>query len=336
MVKEDVVDQQNYIPESEAAKMAAEANTLGVAIIGAGPAGMTAALYAARAGLDAVMFERIGFGGQLAQTEMVENYPGFPEGVNGFELAYAMKQQAEVFGAGYIGEEVIGVDFSRTPKVIKTSFGSYEANAVIIASGARARKLGLPLEADLQGKGVSYCATCDGNFFKDKVVAVVGGGNTAVADAIYLSRICKKVYLIHRRDTLRATAIYNDRLSELPNVDILWNAEVRQLIAEDGKLAGIRVERTHEHEMISIPLSGLFIAVGNEPNSEFLKDSVSLDASGYVQTDESGKTDLPGVYAAGDVRTKSLRQVATAIGDGAIVAEDAAEYLATLPLHGID
>ncbi|MEY8562370.1 thioredoxin-disulfide reductase [Eggerthellaceae bacterium 3-80] len=329
------MDTQNLIPESAAAKTAATANTLGVAIIGAGPAGMTAALYAARAGLDAVMFERIAPGGQLAQTEMVENYPGFPEGINGFDLAFAMKQQAEVFGAGYIGEEVTGLDLNRNPKIITTAFGSYEAHAVIIATGARAKKLGLPLEADLQGKGVSYCATCDGNFFKDKVVAVVGGGNTAVADAIYLSRICKKVYLIHRRDTLRATAIYNDRLAELPNVDILWSSEVRQLLAEDGKLAGIRVERTKENEMVSLPVSGLFIAVGNEPNTEFLQGSITLDGSGYVQTDEFGKTEIAGVYAAGDVRTKSLRQVATAIGDGAVVAEDAAEYLATMPLDGI-
>uniref|UniRef100_UPI0022E720C4 NAD(P)/FAD-dependent oxidoreductase n=1 Tax=Eggerthella sinensis TaxID=242230 RepID=UPI0022E720C4 len=191
-------------------------------------------LYAARAGLNAVLFERIAPGGQLAQTEHMENYPGFPEGTNGFELAFSMKQQADRFGVNNVGEEVVGVDFTQNPKVLTTAFNEYRAKSVIIATGARPRKLGLELEDDLQGRGVSYCATCDGNFFRDKEVMVVGGGNTAAGDAIYLSRICKKVYLVHRRDKLRATAIYHKRLEDLPNLEFVWNAVPRKLVADEA------------------------------------------------------------------------------------------------------
>lgn len=299
-----------------------------VAVIGAGPAGLTAGLYAARAGLNAVVFERISPGGQLAQTEHMENYPGFPEGANGFELAFAMKQQADRFGVNHIGEEVLGVDFTQDPKVLKTAFNEYRAKSVIIATGARPRKLGLELEEELQGRGVSYCATCDGNFFRDKEVMVVGGGNTAAGDAIYLSRICKKVYLVHRRDKLRATAIYHKRLEDLPNLEFVWNAVPRKLVADEGKLAGVRVEVLTTGEERDIPVDGLFVAVGTEPNTEFLEGALTLDETGYVVADETGATDVPGVYVAGDVRTKALRQVVTAVADGALCAEEAAEYLA--------
>ncbi|WP_415997257.1 NAD(P)/FAD-dependent oxidoreductase, partial [Gordonibacter pamelaeae] len=220
----------------------AQEKAIDVAVIGAGPAGLTAGLYAARAGLEAVVFERIAPGGQLAQTEHMENYPGFPDGTNGFELAFSMKQQADRFGVRNVGEEVLSVDFTQNPKVLKTAFNEYRANSVIIATGARPRKLGLELEEELQGRGVSYCATCDGNFFRDKTVMVVGGGNTAAGDAIYLSRICKKVYLVHRRDKLRATAIYHKRLEDLPNLEFVWNAVPRKLVADEGALAGVRVE----------------------------------------------------------------------------------------------
>ena len=195
----------------------AQEKAIDVAVIGAGPAGLTAGLYAARAGLEAVVFERIAPGGQLAQTEHMENYPGFPDGTNGFELAFSMKQQADRFGVRNVGEEVLSVDFTQNPKVLKTAFNEYRANSVIIATGARPRKLGLELEEELQGRGVSYCATCDGNFFRDKTVMVVGGGNTAAGDAIYLSRICKKVYLVHRRDKLRATAMTSLSRKKLPS-----------------------------------------------------------------------------------------------------------------------
>lgn len=307
---------------------APDADVIDVAVIGAGPAGLTAGLYAARAGLDVVLFERISPGGQLAQTEHMENYPGFPEGTNGFELAFAMKQQADHFGTRNIGEEVTGVDFTQNPKVLTTAFGTYRAKSVIIATGARPRKLGLPLEEELQGRGVSYCATCDGNFFRDKEVMVVGGGNTAVGDAIYLARICKKVYLVHRRDKLRATAIYHKRLEDLPNLEFVWNAVPRKLVADEGALAGVQVEILTTGEMRDIPVSGLFVAVGTQPNTEFLDGALTLDETGYLIADETGQTDVPGVYAAGDVRRKGLRQVVTAVADGAVTAEEAAEYLA--------
>ena len=305
-----------------------EEGVLDMAVIGAGPAGLTAGLYAARAGLDVAVFERIAPGGQLAQTEHMENYPGFPEGTGGFELAFSMKQQADRFGARNVGEEVTSVDFTQNPKLLTTAFGEYRAKSVIIATGARPRKLGLELEEELQGRGVSYCATCDGNFFRDKEVMVVGGGNTAVGDAIYLSRICKKVYLVHRRDKLRATAIYHKRLEDLPNIEFVWNAVPRKLIADEGKLAGVRLEMLKDGEVRDVEVSGLFVAVGTEPNTEFLAGALQLDETGYIAAGESGATDVPGVFAAGDVRTKFLRQVVTAVADGAVCAEEAAEYLA--------
>ena len=210
--------------------------------------------------------------------------------------------------------------------------GSYDATQergdVIIATGARPRKLGLELEDELQGRGVSYCATCDGNFFRDKTVMVVGGGNTAAGDAIYLSRICKKVYLVHRRDKLRATAIYHKRLEDLPNLEFVWNAVPRKLVADEGALAGVRVEMLETGEERDIAVDGLFVAVGTEPNTEFLAGALTTDETGYIVAGESGETEVPGVYVAGDVRTKFLRQVVTAVADGALCAEEAAEYLA--------
>ena len=328
------MEEKNYIPKSDSAKAAA-GTSVDVAIIGAGPAGLTAALYAARAGLTCALFERMVAGGQLGQTEHVENYPGFAEGVNGFELAFAMKQQAERFGARFVGEEVTGVDFSKPMKVLATAFGSYQAKTVIVATGARARKLGVPMEDKLTGRGVSYCATCDGNFFRGKTVAVVGGGNTAVADAVYLSRICEKVLLIHRRDTLRATKVYHDRLRELPNVEFYWNSQVRGLVAEDGKLAGLRIEQADDDgvsRMLTVSAAGLFVAVGTQPNSEFLRGSLDMDEKGYVVAGETGATSVPGVFVAGDVREKSLRQVVTATSDGAVCAEQASDYLAASEL----
>lgn len=312
---------------SQECKVGAD-GVIDIAIIGAGPAGLSAALYGARAGLETVMFERISAGGQLAQTEHMENYPGFPEGTGGFELAFSMKQQVDRFGARTVGEEVIAVDFAQEPKVLTTAFNEYRAKSVIIATGARPRKLGLEFEEDLQGRGVSYCATCDGNFFRDKEVMVVGGGNTAVGDAIYLARICKKVYLVHRRDKLRATAIYHKRLEALPNLEFVWNATPRKLVADQGKLAGVRVEILTTGEERDIAVEGLFVAVGTQPNTEFLDGALLTDETGYLVSDETGETEVPGVYAAGDVRTKFLHQVVTAVADGATTAEEAAEYLA--------
>lgn len=298
-----------------------------LAIIGAGPAGMTAALYGSRAGLSVLMFERIMPGGQLAQTEHLENYPGYAQSTSGFELAMAMHAQAETFGAKLVSEEVLGVDLSGEIKIVTTSSGSYQARSLIIATGARPRHLGLSGEDELQGRGLSYCATCDGNFFRGVDVAVVGGGNTAAADALYLSRICNKVYLIHRRDKLRATAIYHQRLHGIDNIEFIWDSEVQDLLSENGMLVGLRVFNKLDESSRVLDVEALFVAVGTTPNTEFLNGALELDAQSYIVADESGKTATAGVFAAGDVRSKSLRQVVTAVSDGAVCAEEAAAYL---------
>ena len=304
--------------------------TVDVLIIGAGPAGLTAGLYAARGGLSTTILERITPGGQLAQTDRVENYPGFPEGAEGWQLAYDMQQQATRFGANIVTDDVASVDFASDPKVVVAQSGNeYRARSVIVATGAHPRKLGVPGEGEYAGMGVSYCATCDGNFFRGKTAVVVGGGNTAAGDALYLSRICEKVYLVHRRDALRATKIYHDRLAETENVEFVWNANaVRIEAAEGGPVTGIVVADKSTGEERLIDCSAVFVAVGTQPNSAFLRGALDLDESGYVIADEQGRTSVPGVYAAGDVRTKALRQVVTAVSDGAQAAENAAEFLA--------
>lgn len=301
---------------------------LDVAIIGAGPAGMTAGLYAARSGLSCAMFERLSPGGQLATTEHLENYPGFTQSTSGFELAMMMHEQATSFGARTIGEEVMSVDLAADPKRITTAFGAYEARSVIIATGARPAKLGLPMEPELEGHGVSYCATCDGNFFKGRDVVVVGGGDTAAADAIYLARICNKVRIVHRRDKLRATAVYHQRLKELGNVEFVWDSEVQNYLAEDGKVGGVRVRNVKTGEERDIAAAAVFIAIGIRPNTEFLDGALPLDEVGYIMADERGATEVAGVFAAGDVRTKLLRQAVTAVSDGAVCADAIAEFLA--------
>ncbi len=300
-----------------------------VAIIGAGPAGLAAALYATRAGLEATLFERISFGGQLAQTEHLENYPGYVLSTSGFDLALAMHEQATSFGAQTVAEEVTSVDLAADPKKLVTPFGEYEARSVIVATGARPTHLGLEGEEELAGRGVSYCATCDGNFFRGRDVVVVGGGNTAAADAIYLSRICRKVYLVHRRDTLRATAIYHDRLRGLENIEFCWSSKVVKLLQSDGALSGVTIRDRLTDGLRDLDASAIFIAVGTTPNSEFLNGALETNQAGYIIADESGITSIPGVFAAGDVRTKALRQVVTAVADGAVCAEEAAAYLAS-------
>lgn len=302
--------------------------TFDVAVIGAGPAGLTAGLYAARAGLSAAVFERLSPGGQLAQTERIENYPGFAEGAGGFDLAWSMKEQAERFGVRIINEEVSSLDLASPVKRLRTPYGEYGARSIIVATGARPRKLGVPGEAELIGHGVSYCATCDGSFFRGKTVMVVGGGNTAAADAIYLSRLAERVILVHRRDKLRATRVYHDQLTKLENVSFMWNAEVRALHGEDGKLVSAQVEHLGDGILETVPVDGVFMAVGTQPNTEFLTGALPLDAGGYIAASETGETSIPGVFAAGDVRAKALRQVVTAVSDGAVCAEQAANYVA--------
>ncbi len=306
----------------------APANEFDVIVIGAGPAGLTAGLYAARGGLSVAVFERISPGGQLAQTSEVENYPGFPNGAEGWQLAFDMQQQALNFGVKIITEEVTGVDFTGDRKQVVTPNGTYAAKSVIVATGAHHRELGLPGEHELQGKGVSYCATCDGNFFRGKDAIVVGGGNTAVGDALYLARICNKVYLVHRRDKLRATPVYNQRLAEMENIEFVWNSTPEAILSEEGVVTGLRVKDVNTGDLREIAASAVFVAVGNAPSTDFLAGALELDGAGYIVADESGKTSVPGVFVAGDVRTKSLRQVVTAVADGAQAAENAAEFIA--------
>lgn len=311
--------------------VASEANggeTFDVAVIGAGPAGLTAGLYAARAGLRTAVFEQLSPGGQLAQTERIENYPGFSEGAGGFELAWSMKEQDERFGVQIINEEVSSLDLVPPVKQLRTPYGSYGARSVIVATGARPRKLGVPGEAQLTGHGVSYCATCDGSFFRGKTVMVVGGGNTAAADAIYLSRLAEHVILVHRRDKLRATPVYHEQLAKLENVSFMWSTEVRALRGEEGKLVSAQVEHLGDGALETVPVDGVFVAVGTQPNTEFLAGALPLDAGGYIVASETGETSIPGVFAAGDVRAKALRQVVTAVSDGAVCAEQAANHVA--------
>ncbi len=301
---------------------------LDVAIIGAGPAGLTAGIYAARAGLSCAMFERLTPGGQLALTEHLENYPGFTQSTSGFELTMMMHGQASTFGARTISEEVTSVEVEGDIKRIITPFAEYAARTVIVASGSRPATLGLPGEEALIGHGVSYCATCDGNFFRGQDAVIVGGGDTAAADAIYLSRICRKVTIVHRRDVLRATPVYHERLAEIENLEFAWNSEVVEYLVEDGAVEGVKLRDVNDGSLREIPCKAVFIAIGSRPNTEFLGGAVTLDEAGYVIAGEDGTTNVAGVYAAGDVRTKALRQAVTAVADGARCADGAADLLA--------
>ena len=296
-------------------------------IVGGGPGGYTAALYGARAGLDVLLLEKLSAGGQMAQTHRIDNYPGFPEGIDGFDLAERMQQQAERFGAVTEYAEVYRLDLHSEPKKIESSEGDFYGRTVVIATGAGPKELGLPGEKNLTGRGVAYCAACDGMFFKDKVVAVVGGGNSAAADALLLSRVAKKVILIHRRDTLRATKVYHKPLMEAETVEFKWNSAVEALHS-DSRLTGIRVKNLVSGEEEDISLDGLFISVGRKPATALVEGQLELDGSGYIVADESTATGIPGVYAVGDVRTKQLRQVVTAVADGAMAVHMAEEYLA--------
>ena len=293
-------------------------------IIGGGPAGYTAALYAARAGLHTLLLEKYAAGGQMTETVLIENYPGHPEGVDGFTLGEKMKAGAERFGAESLSTEVLSVSLREKLKRITTDRGDFFAKTVIVATGAHHRPLGVSGEKELVGRGLAYCATCDGMFYRGKTVAVVGGGNSAVADALYLSRICKKVYLIHRRDTLRASAVYKKPLSETENVEILWNATVKELLS-DGRLTGVRLLKEGKEEELS--LDGLFVSVGRAPETALFEGQLDLDENGYIKAGEDTKTSLDGVFAAGDVRKKPLRQIVTASADGATAAMAAEEYL---------
>ena len=295
-------------------------------IIGGGPAGYTAALYGARAGLDVVVVERMSVGGQMTLTGDIENYPGFDEGIDGFTLGMKMMKGAERFGARTEYAEVNAVELGGEIKKVITTAGEMLSKVVIIASGANARQLGVPGENELIGRGVHYCAHCDGRFYKGKTVVVVGGGNSAVSDALYLSRLASKVYLVHRRDTLRATRIYHEPLLKAENVEFVWNSVVEEFIAEK-KVGGIKVKDVNTAETKVIDCDGVFVSVGREPVTAFLGGALPLDKNGYIIADETTKTSIKGVFAVGDVRTKVLRQVVTAVSDGAVAAHFAEEYL---------
>ena len=298
-------------------------------IVGGGPAGYTAALYAARAGLDVAVVERMSAGGQMALTDVIDNYPGFEEGVDGFTLGMKMQASAERFGAKSLFGDVLSAKLDGVVKELVTDGGTLYAKTVVIATGANPRALGIANEESLVGRGLHYCAHCDGRFYKDKTVLVVGGGNSAAADALYLSRLAKHVIVVHRRDTLRATKIYHAPLMEAENVTFLWNSRVTDWLTADGRLSGAVVENVQTGKKEEVTVDGAFVSIGRQPATEWLNHSLPLDDYGYVIADESTRTAIDGVYAIGDVRTKALRQVVTAVGDGAVAVHYAEEYLAT-------
>ena len=296
-------------------------------IIGGGPGGYTAALYAARAGLDTVVLEKLSAGGQMALTQQVDNYPGFADGIDGFLLAEQMQQQAERFGAKTEYALVQETDLTVQPKRVQTSEGVFYGKTVILATGATPKELGIPGEKELVGRGVAYCAACDGAFYKGKTVAVIGGGNSAVADALLLSRVAQKVILIHRRDSLRATKVYHEALLSAPNIELRWNSQVTRLLHGE-KLTGLRLKDVTTGVETELSCDGVFISVGRSPATQLVKGQLDLDENGYVLAGETTQTSVPGVYAVGDVRTKLLRQVVTAVADGAVAVHMAEEYLA--------
>ena len=297
-----------------------------MAIVGGGPGGYTAALYAARAGLKVVLFEKQWPGGQMALTEQVENFPGFPEGVDGMTLGQNMKRSAERFGAKTVDAEVKALELVADPKRLETDAETYFAKTLVYAAGAVPRELAVPGEAALRGKGVSYCAACDGMFFRGKTVAVAGGGNAAAADAMTLSRIAAKVIVIHRRDTLRAEKSSQEPLFQAENVEFHWNAEVTQVLGQE-KLTAIKLRDVNTGAESALTCDGLFVSIGRRPETALVSEQLTLDENGYVLADETTRTNLPGVFAVGDVRTKDLRQIITAAADGATACHWAEEYL---------
>lgn len=295
-------------------------------IIGGGPAGLTAGLYAARARLKTVLFEKIMPGGQVLVTDWVENYPGFPEGVSGSELVQRMSEQAKKFGLQIESEEVIGLELTGKIKTITLEDRNVTARTVIIATGASPRKLGVKGEDILFGKGVSTCATCDAPFYTNKIVAAVGGGDTAVQESIYLTKFAKKVYLIHRRNSLRATKILQERALANEKIEIIWDSVVTEINGEKA-VESVSIKNVNTGEMKVIPVNGCFIWIGILPNTGFIKDAIQTDSWGFIMTNSKMETSIPGVYAAGDVRVTPLRQIVTAVGDAAIAVTSAQHYI---------
>ena len=301
-----------------------------VIIIGSGPAGYTAAVYAARAKLNPLVFEgSVTAGGALMNTTDVENFPGFPDGVLGPDLMDGLRKQAERFGAELVADDVIEVELSSRPKVVKTATETYYAKVVIIATGSKYRELGVPGEKELSGHGVSWCATCDGFFFREQDIAVVGGGDSALEEATFLTRFARSVTLIHRRHALRASKIMQDRAKANPKIKFLWDSEVAEMLGDGGKLSGLRVRSTVNGEEQVLPVTGVFVAIGHDPRSELFAEEVDADPDGYLLVENgSTRTNIEGVFACGDVVDRTYRQAVTAAGTGCAAAIDAERWLA--------
>lgn len=297
-----------------------------VIIVGAGPAGLTAGIYAARGGLKAAVIELAMPGGQAASTENIENYPGFPEGINGFELMNSFHRQALAFGVEFIFEEVQNLDLKTSVKRVQTNSQVLETRAIIIAAGSKPRLLGVPGEDTFKGRGVSYCATCDGAFFRGKKVVVVGGGDAAIEEGAYLTKFAEEVIIVHRRESFRASQIAVNRAKENPKIRFELNAVVEEILGAN-QVEGVRIRGVLDGQKREIPADGVFIYVGTDPNAQFIQGEIETDKSGYIITDHRLQTNLEGVYAAGDIRNTPLRQVATAVGDGALAAVEVEKYI---------
>ncbi|HEY8909289.1 MAG TPA: thioredoxin-disulfide reductase [Desulfosporosinus sp.] len=297
-----------------------------VIIVGAGPAGLTAGIYAARGGLKTAILELAMPGGQAASTELIENYPGFPDGVNGYELMNSFHKQALTFGVEFIFEEVQKFDLKDNVKKIHTPNEIYEAQSIIIAAGSKPRLLGVPGEESFHGRGVSYCATCDGAFFKGKKIVVVGGGEAAIEEGAYLTKFAEEVIIVHRREGFRASQLVMDRAKANPKIRFELNALIEEILGSD-KVEGVRIRDVLNGGTREIPADGVFIYVGADPNTQFIPGEIETDKQGYILTDHHLKTNIVGVYAAGDIRNTPLRQVATAVGDGALAAVEVEKFL---------
>lgn len=287
---------------------------------------MTAGLYSSRARMNVLMLEMLAPGGQVLNTDWVENYPGFPEGISGFELVDRMKSQSEKFGLRIENEEALRVKITGDKKIIETNKGTLETKTIILACGATWKKLGLEGETQLAGKGVSYCATCDGPFYRDQDVAVIGGGDTAVEEAIFLTRFASKIYLVHRRDQLRATKLLQERAMAQEKIEFVWDTVPLRILGQDG-VEGIELQNVKTEKILQKAIQGVFIFIGTLPNTDLVKGKVDLDDEGFVITDENTKTSVPGVFAAGDIRSKSWRQISTAVGEGATASFWAEKYI---------
>lgn len=297
-----------------------------VIIIGGGPAGFTAALYSSRAKLKTLLIEKAFSGGQMATTSQMENYPGFEDPISGPDLALRMENQAKRFGTEIVNEDVVDLALDTVIKTIKTKKNVYQAKAVILCMGASPKELGITKEKEFRSQGVSYCATCDGAFYWDADVAVIGGGDTAAEDALFLTRFCNKVYLIHRRDSMRATKVIQDAVFNNKKIEILWNSAIEEILGV-SEVEGISIKNVRTNEISELMVKGIFVAIGNVPNTELVRGKVELNGAGYIVTDELMQTNMFGVFAAGDIREKPLRQVITAASDGAVAAHMAEKYI---------